>query len=470
MPERPPGKPRQKGWTAGHRGAGIATTSAVISRLSAQDAQILRLEAGPIRGHSAKVIVLEPAGEHALPSLAELRAAIAARLDAAPRLRQRLVRSPLPMSRPAWADDPRFDVTRHVELVPVKGPVSRSGLERIVAGLMARRLDRSRPLWHLDVVPELADGAMALIWRLHHCMADGATAMAFASAVLWRPDPAYVPEPARPWTPRPLPAPSALLVSGLRERGRKFLHPGLRSSVRTLLSARTAAARELSRTAAVTGLAGRAGPDRNATLIPLPLNACKLAGKAISESATLNDVLLAIIAGGLRAWLARRDEPERGIRVKVPVSLHQPGEHGVVGNRDSYFFVDLPVTEPDPAARVLAIGRQTAERKRSHDADALYEIGQRPVVARWAMSPRVFTVNVSNVRGPGQPVYVLGGRVRELYALSEIAQGHVLRVAAISSAGTLSIGLLADARAVPDLDGLAGDVRQAAADLLSAAG
>ena len=108
-------------------------TGAVISRLSAQDAQILRLEAGPIRGHSAKVIVLEPAGQHALPSLAELRAAIAARLDAAPRLRQRLVRSPLPMSRPAWADDPRFDVTRHVELVPVKGPVSRSGLERIVA-------------------------------------------------------------------------------------------------------------------------------------------------------------------------------------------------------------------------------------------------------------------------------------------------------------------------------------------------
>ena len=90
--------------------------------------------------------MLEPAGQQGLPSLAELRAAIAARLDAAPRLRQRLVRSPLPMARPAWADDPRFDVTRHVELVPVKGPVSRSGLERIVAGLMARRLDRSRPL------------------------------------------------------------------------------------------------------------------------------------------------------------------------------------------------------------------------------------------------------------------------------------------------------------------------------------
>jgi diacylglycerol O-acyltransferase len=443
-------------------------TSAVISRLSAQDAQILRLEAGPIRGHSAKIIVLEPAAGHALPSVADLRAAIAARLEAAPRLRQRLVRGPLPLTRPAWADDPQFDVAWHVALVPVSGPVSRSGLEQIVAGLMARRLDRSRPLWHLDVVPELDGGAMALIWRLHHCMADGATAMAFATSVLWRPAPGGVPGPARPWIPQPLPARSALLVSGLRERGRRLRHPRVGATARALLTARKAVTRELSRTAAVTGLAGRAGPDRKAALIPLPLTALKQAGKAVGDAATVNDVLLAVIAGGLRAWLARRDEPERGIRVKVPVSLHQPGEHGV-GNRDSYFFVDLPVTEPDPVARVTAIGRQTAERKRSHDADALYQVGQRPLVARWAMSPRVFTVNVSNVRGPGQPVYVLGGRVRELYALSEIAQGHVLRVAAISSADTLSVGLLADAGAVPDLDALAGDVRQAAADLLAAA-
>jgi diacylglycerol O-acyltransferase len=444
-------------------------TGAFISRLSAQDLQILRLEAGPIRGHSGKVLVLERAGRRALPTLSDLRAAIAARLDAAPRLRQRLVSSPVPMGRPAWADDPEFDVTRHVTAVPVQGPVSRPGLEQIVAELMGRRLDRSRPLWHIDVVEDLADGAMALIWRLHHCLADGSTAMAFASSVLWSPAPAEDPGAPPPWTPRPLPGPSMVLLAGLRERGRQFLHPRPGPWFRTLLSARTTLARELSRTAAVTGLASRAGPNRSAALIELPLAACKLAGKAVSDSATVNDVLLAVVAGGLRAWLARRGEPERGIRVKVPVSLHQPGEHGVVANRDSFFFVDLPVTEPDPAARVLAICRQTTERKGGHDADALFELGLRPI-ARWAMSPRVFTFNVSNVRGPAHPVYVLGGRVRELYALSEIAQGHALRIAAISSSDSLSIGLLADSGAVADLNVLADDIRRAAEELPSFAG
>jgi diacylglycerol O-acyltransferase / wax synthase len=128
------------------------------------------------------------------------------------------------------------------------------------------------------------------------------------------------------------------------------------------------------------------------------------------------------------------------------------------------------VAEPDPAARVRAVSLQTRERKRDHDADALYELGLVPAVARWAMSPRVFTLNVSNVRGPAGPVYVLGSRVRELYALSEIAQGHALRIAAISSADTLSIGLLADSHAVADLPVLTDGIRQAAQEILAYAG
>src|SRR3984957_252580 len=467
LPPGPPGRPSAGAAGAETGGGHFAMDVAASSRMSAQDLQILRLEAGPIRGHSGKVLVLERAGQYALPTVPDLRAAIAARLDAAPRLRQRLVSSPLPMVRPAWADDPEFDVTRHVTAVPVTGPVSRPRLEQIVADLMTRRLDRSRPLWHLDVVEELADGAMALIWRLHHCMADGSTAVDLASAVLWSPDPTDDPGSPKPWIPGPVPTAPALLLAGLRERGRQFLRPRRRPRMSALLTARTALARELSRTAAVTGLAGRAGSDRSAALVQFPLAACKLAGHAISDSATLNDVLLAVIAGGLRTWLARRGEPDRGNRVKVPVSLHQPDESGTVANRDSYFFVDLPVAEPDLAARVLAINRQTAERKRDRDPDALYELGQRPLVARWAMSPRMFTFNVSNVRGPARPVYVLGGRVRELYALSEIAQNHALRVAAISSSETLSIGLLADSAAVPALPALADDIRQAGREILS---
>jgi diacylglycerol O-acyltransferase len=450
-------------------GGSTAMAGAVISRLSSQDAQILRREAGPIRGHSCKVLVLERTGEEPLPTLAELRAAIEAHLSAAPRLRQRLVSGPLPFARPVWADDPEFDISRHVTTFPTSGPVSQAGLERITGEVMTGRLDRGRPLWHIDVVRELADGSMALIWRMHHCMADGSTMVAFASAVLWSPEQAKDRVVSRSWTPQPLPPASELLLGGLRELVGRLLHPGLKLRLKALLSARTALTRELSRTAAVTSLASRAGPTRSAGLISLPLADCKLAGKAVSQDATLNDVLLAILAGGLAAWLARRGAPARGIRVKVPVSLHEPGERGVVANRDSFFFVDLPVTEPGPAARLEAICRQTTARKDDRDADALYELSLHRLVSRWAMSPRVFTLNLSNVRGPAQPVWVLGCAVRELYALSEIAQGHALRIAAISSADSVSLGLLADGRAVPDMPELAGDIRRAAGELLALA-
>jgi 2-polyprenyl-6-methoxyphenol hydroxylase-like FAD-dependent oxidoreductase len=117
----------------------------------------------------------------------------------------------------------------------------------------------------------------------------------------------------------------------------------------------------------------------------------------------------------MRAWLGHRHLPEEGIRAKVPVSLHDHGAHdATLANRDSYFFVDLPVGEARTADRILAVNRQTAERKRLHDAEALYAASVHRSVSRRAMSPRVFTLNVSNVPGPRDDVYVLGARVREL--------------------------------------------------------
>jgi diacylglycerol O-acyltransferase len=176
--------------------------------------------------------------------------------------------------------------------------------------------------------------------------------------------------------------------------------------------------------------------------------------------------VLAVIAGAVRTWLDTGLGPVGGVRVKVPVSLHHDGEADAIGNRDSYFFVDLPVAEADPTKRVLAINRETRERKLHRDAETLYRLGMHPFVAHWAMSPRVFTFNVSNVRGPAADIYVLGARVRELYSLAEIAQHHALRVAVISAAGYLSFGLCADRDVVRDLETLADGLRRATDELL----
>ncbi|MBV9311734.1 MAG: DUF1298 domain-containing protein [Solirubrobacterales bacterium] len=196
------------------------------------------------------------------------------------------------------------------------------------------------------------------------------------------------------------------------------------------------------------------------------LERCKLAGKAIADDVTVNDVVLSIIAGAVGRWLRMHSHEHDSIRVKVPVSLHQRGEGEGLSNHNSYFFVDLPVAEADPVKRTLAINRETKERKLGHDAETLYRLGLHPLLAKWAMNPHVFTFNVSNVPGPREDIRVLGARVRELYSIAEIAQHHALRIAVISASGTLFFGLCADRNAVADLDLLADGLRLARDELL----
>ena len=166
------------------------------------------------------------------------------------------------------------------------------------------------------------------------------------------------------------------------------------------------------------------------------------------------------------------------MRVKVPVSLHRADEGPeALGNADSFFFVDLPVTEPDPERRLLAIARECAARKQAGDAqqiDALIRelAGRSPAAGRaavrWSMSPHVFTLNVSNVPGPRQPVRVCGRPLRAVYALAEIADWHALRIAVFSACGTLTFGLCGDAEHVSALDVLASEIEAEFAALAAA--
>jgi hypothetical protein len=177
----------------------------------------------------------------------------------------------------------------------------------------------------------------------------------------------------------------------------------------------------------------------------------------------VNDVALSAVSAGLRAWLDQLGAPAEGLRAKVPVSLHQPGEPGTA-NRDSFMFVDLPLEQNDPLARLGAITYETRTRKRRHDAQTLHAFFRdlshmsrslERHAQQWAMSPRVFTLNVSNVPGPADPQSLLGAPLLELHSLAEIAHHHALRVAIVSAAGRISFGLCADAEAIDDLSPIA---------------
>jgi diacylglycerol O-acyltransferase / wax synthase len=401
--------------------------------LSAEDARILALESGTVMGHTCKVMVI--AGEHGVD---EVRAQMGERLGAAPRLRHRLARGPGP---PAWIEDPGFSLARHVV---GRGGADDARLRRLVAAAMATRLDRERPLWAMDVVSPLAGGRTALVWRIHHAIADGMTAMRMARALLLEPAPGQ-PSEADPAPTGQKPAPHA------PKRG-----AGLQSVARMPAMLW----REFRRRGSPSPLGRPAGPRREVAFVDAPLAELRRIGHAAPERATVNDVVLAAVSAGLRGWLESLGSGADRLRAKVPVSLHSRDEPDAA-NRDSFICVDLPLDATDPLERLAAVAFETRMRKKRHDAETLDAFFRdlshlsrslERQAEHWAMSPRVFTLNVSNVPGPSEPQVVLGAPLLELHSLAEIAHHHALRVAVVSAAGRISFGLCADPDAVDGLD------------------
>ena len=386
--------------------------------LSAEDARILALESGTVRGHTCKVIVI--GGERRAE---QVRAQLRERLGAVPRLMRRLEPGTAP---PAWEDDPGFSLERHVI---DRGALDDAGLRRLVCTAMETPLDRQHPLWAMDVVSPLAGGRTALVWRIHHAVADGMTAMRMARELLLEA------------TTTPRPAPRSRSAHGRPTRPLRLY-------------------RQLGRRAISSPLDRRVGPRREVAFVDAPLDELRRIGHAAPERATVNDVALSAVAAGLRGWLDELGAPAGGLRAKVPVSLHRPGEPDTA-NRDSWMVVDLPLEQDDPLERLMAVTRETREAKRCHDAetlDAFYRDlshlsrSLERHAEHWAMSPRVFTLNVSNVPGPQGPQSVLGAPLLELHSLAEIAHRHALRVAIVSAGGRISFGLCADPDAVEGLD------------------
>jgi diacylglycerol O-acyltransferase len=464
-----------------------------LARLSEEDVRILALESPTIAGHMCKLVIVERPPEAEPLTLDALRRHVAGRLGQAPRLAQRLAPTPLRLANPAWADDPAFDIANHVRRVKTEGAIDLEGLHGIVAGLMEQRLDRSRPLWALDLVESLADGNAALIWSVHHCMADGLTAFRLGSQAIWTSEHEPAEDRVEPWRAEPGHGPLALAALGARDRLRGVVGTALAAGTTLLHSPRRfgsavgAAARmpavlvrELRPAAARTTLDRHPSAERVVATAAVPLADLKRIEKSFGQGITVNDVVLSAVGGGLRRWLAHRGEGLEGIHAKVPASLHgQDAKPDALGNHDSFMFVDLAVSDQDPVERLRDINRSTRTRKVHRDPQVLYDFFRdfhtlaRPLermASRWAMSPRVFALNISNCPGPAGPIFVLGHRVSGLYSFAEIADRHALRVAVVSVAGAVSFGLCADRAAAPHVEALAAGIEAELADLLAKAG
>src|SRR5918995_1930574 len=327
----------------------------MTTRLSALDSAFLAVETPTAHMHVGWAAVFDPPGSGAAPGFEELRDHIGSRVGRAPRYRQLLRSVPLGLNAPVWADDPSFDISRHVL------HADRQRLGDVVEGCMSEPLPRDRPLWQMRIAPRLEDGRIALVGKAHHCMVDGIAAVELTSMLL---DPEPDPPRDEPdwWRPGPTPRPVSLLAGGIADLARGPLEVATMPA-RALTSPARAA--DLARRAgrALRAVAGSArpakpraplnppkSPRRHLALLSRPTDDLRRIKGSFGTK--LNDVVLAASAGAVRRFLERRGGTAIRLKTMVPVSVREGGQSGELGNRISFMFVDLPCDEPDPARRL----------------------------------------------------------------------------------------------------------------------
>ncbi|WP_020496369.1 WS/DGAT/MGAT family O-acyltransferase [Sciscionella marina] len=438
-------------------------------RLSAFDASLLFAEDTATPMHIGSVAVfVRPRTGFDYESLVDL---VERRLALIPRYRQRVLEVPLQLARPVWVDDERFDITYHVRRSALPEPGSAEQLRELTGRLMSRPLDRERPLWEVYLVEGLAEDRLAIITKTHNALVDGIDAIEIGQAIL-DPGPREGAEARWSWSPRAAPSGPRLLLDALREAlaspvelldTARLAVGDLATSVRRCRDALGALTSALTRPAPGSPLNTTLGPHRRFVGGATELSAYRDIAERVG--ATVNDVVLAVVAGALRSWFTGRGEPlDQGslVRALVPLSTNEDQDETVTP-----YLVDLPVGEPDPLGRL----RQVRNQLRAH-TESGHSVAARVLLHAHGLAPatlhalgsrtasgftrHVFNLVITNVPGPQVPLYAAGARMVEMYPVVPLLRNQALAIGVSSYDGGVYFGLNADRAALADVGELAG--------------
>ncbi len=468
----------------------------MADRLSPLDASFLYVEEPTTPMHVGSVAVFEaPKGGFDHDRLVDL---ITERIAFVPRYRQRVRDVPAHLANPVWVDDEHFDIGYHVRRSALPRPGNDEQLFELVARVHSRPLDRARPLWEMYLVEGLSGERFAVITKTHHAMVDGIGAVDIGQVIL---DPSREASRARSgkrsaavaWQPQPEPSWVELIAGAVSDTARRptaaidTVRGGL-SEVRSVAGRLTGVAGGLfaagltaARPAPGTPLNVVIGAQRRFASVATDLDDYRRIRK--THGGTVNDVVLAAVAGALRTWLLTRGESVSTatiVRAMVPVSVRDVDESGptsAVTNRVSSYLVDLPVGEPSPVMRLHQVSYRMKAHKetgKAVGADALvglagfapptlHALGAR---AASSMSKRWFNLVVTNVPGPQQPLYADGARMLATFPVVPLAKTQAVSIGLTSYDGQVFYGLNADRDAMPDIDVLAQCIVDAVAELL----
>ncbi|MDP9227474.1 MAG: wax ester/triacylglycerol synthase family O-acyltransferase [Actinomycetota bacterium] len=457
-------------------------------RLTGLDSSFLHLEQDGAHMHVASTTLFEgPA-----PAYVEFRDHIQSRLHLVPRFRQKLRFVPFGQGRPVWVDDPHLNLSYHVRHSSLPPPGSEEQLRNLAARVFSQQLDRSKPLWELWLVEGLKGGRFAIVGKTHHCLVDGVSGVDITTVLFdLERDPDTPAEPPRePWQPNPEPTGSELLAEALVER---VLSPGeVVRGVRRVFRGPRRAARSLTESALAAGTFAKAGlaapetsfnveigPHRRFSWVRASLADLKQVKDELGG--TVNDVILAAVAGGLGRYMRGRGEATDGVEIRamVPVSVRSADERGALGNRVSTMMAPLPVGVADPAERLHRVSQVMGDLKQSKQAMGATLMTQLadfapPTIAgqaaRLQSRQRFFNLVVTNIPGPQIPLYLMGRRMERVFPMVPLAKRQGVCVGIMSYDGQVNFGLIGDYDVMKNLEDLASELEAALDELLAAAG
>jgi diacylglycerol O-acyltransferase / wax synthase len=463
-----------------------------MRQLTSLDAQFLAMESARQYGHVGGLAILDPSTRAGGLDLASLQSLLEQRLPLVPPLRWRLAEVPFNLDYSYWVDDPDFDLEFHVREIALPAPGNEAQLADQVARIVARPLDRARPLWELYLIQGLEDGHVAVLTKIHHAVVDGLSGAEIMAALLdVTPEGRDVPESTERFGR--MPSGSEMLLRGmvgalkfpvrfarsapaalpnLAEVRSLAIVPGVAALGQVVQRTREVALRR-PRHKSLAGLpaprtpfSGRVSGHRKIAFGQVSLADIKAAKNR--HGTTVNDVVVALCAGAVRHWLIAHEAlPDGPLVAQIPISVRTEAQTGTYGNRIMLQTAPLFTQIADPIERLRRTHEALGDMKERHSAlpaellqdanhfipPAVFALAARSTfaLATSAAGRPPWNLVISNVPGPQVPLYLAGARLVANYPISVITDGMGLNITVMSYCGHLDFGLIADRDQIPDL-------------------
>ncbi len=461
-----------------------------MQRLSGLDASFLYLETASQPLHVCSVLEIDTSTIPGGYTFDRLRDALGLRIKAMPEFREKLADNRFNLDHPVWVEDNDFDVDRHLHRIGLPAPGGRAELGEICGHIASLNLDRSRPLWEMWVIENVAGtdahegGRLAVMTKVHHAGVDGVTGANLMSKLCTTEPDAPPPDPVEGvggGSDLEIAVSGAIKYAIRPLQLMNVLPSTLSTVVDTVKRARSGLAMAAPFAAPKTRFNATVTGHRNVAFAQLNLEDIKTVKNHFGVK--VNDVVMALVAGMLRTFLLDHDElPDNTLVAMVPVSVHdksdRPGRNQVSG-----MFAKLETNIEDPGERLKAIANANSVAKQHSaaiGATLLQDWSQFAAPAVFGVAMRVYASSrltsaapvhnlvVSNVPGPQVPLYFLGAQVKAMYPLGPIFHGSGLNITVMSLNGTLDVGLISCPELLPDLWDMADDFAVALQELLDA--